>query len=66
MVKDRIDSDLTKMDDYDRVNATVRYTGTKIKPYVRIVNFFDTRYEEITGYGTPGLSVYGGVEVPLT
>jgi outer membrane cobalamin receptor len=54
------------MDDYDRVDATVRYTGTKIKPYVRIVNLFDTRYEEITGYGTPGLSVYGGVEVPLT
>jgi vitamin B12 transporter len=66
LVKDRIESDLTKMDDYDRLNATIRYTGGPISPYVRIVNLFDTRYEEVTGYGTPGLSVYGGVEVPLT
>lgn len=66
MVKDRIDSDLKKMDDYDRVNATIRYTGGPVNPYIRVVNLFDTRYEEVTGYGTPGLSVYGGIEVPLT
>lgn len=66
MVKDRIESDLKKMDDYDRVNATIRDTGGPVNPYVRVVNLFDTRYEEITGYGTPGLSVYGGIEVSLS
>jgi vitamin B12 transporter len=66
MVKDRIESDLKKMDDYERVNATIRYTGGTINPYVRVVNLFDTRYEEIVGYGTPGLSVFGGIEIPLT
>lgn len=66
MVKDRIDSDLKKMDDYDRVNATIRYTAGPVNPYIRVVNLFDKRYEEITGYGTQGLSVYGGIEVPIT
>jgi len=65
MVKDRIDSDLSKMDNYDRVDTTIRYTGGVVNPYVRIINLFDTRYEEITGYGTPGLSAYGGIEIPL-
>jgi vitamin B12 transporter len=65
MVKDRIDSSSETMDDYERVDALVRYNARSIRPYVRIVNFFDTRYEEVTGYGTPGLSVFGGLEMVL-
>jgi vitamin B12 transporter len=65
LVKDRVESDLKKMDDYDLFNAAIRYTGGAVNPYMRVVNLFDTRYEEINGYGSPGLSVYAGIEVPL-
>jgi vitamin B12 transporter len=65
MVKDRIDSDLSNMDDYERVDLTVRYEAKNVTPYLRVVNLFDARYEEVTGYGTPGLSAFAGFEVKL-
>jgi len=31
--------------------------------YTRIENLFDVQYEEVFGFGTPGLSFYGGLKL---
>lgn len=32
---------------------------------IRIENLLDTDYEEVFGYGTAGLSFYGGIQLSL-
>ncbi len=35
----------------------------RVRIFARVENLFDQAYEEAFGYGTPGLSVYGGTKV---
>lgn len=58
---DRIDSDGTPMDDYERVDLSLRYTlRPGLEPYLRVENLFDDEYEEIPGFTAPGsLAVVG-------
>lgn len=54
----------TMLDDYILVNLSGTYDVTdRVQLLARVDNLFDEEYEEIAGYGTPGLSGYGGVKV---
>ncbi len=54
-VDDRVDSSGLAMDDYRRVDLTVRYRLTRrFAPYLRIENLLDADYEEVPGFTTPG------------
>jgi|GEM_PF-184789 len=59
---DTIDSSNYQLEDYVLLNAKFSYD---IRPgltaYVRGENLLDEKYETVRGYGTPGLSVYGGL-----
>ncbi len=64
-VADTLDSGVN-LDDYWLVNAKVSYEFMPgIKAYVRGENLLDENYQTVLGYGTPGLSVYGGVQFAL-
>lgn len=66
LVNGRKDSDGTKMDNYERVDFSTSYQLTEnIRPFVRVRNLFDQDYEEVSGFGTFGFSVYGGAEIAL-
>lgn len=61
-VQDRIDSDGTAMDDYERVDLTTEYAvNAHVYPYVRIENVLDQDYEEVSGFSSPGFTAIGGV-----
>ena len=46
------------------VNLRGSYAVLKnLSLFARVDNLFDKKYEEVSGYGTPGLSVFGGVKV---
>ncbi|MCF6158001.1 MAG: TonB-dependent receptor [wastewater metagenome] len=63
MVRDRIDSDGTKMDNYWTADLMTSYDITKLMTaYIRIENLFDYDYEEITGFSSLGFTAYGGLE----
>jgi len=36
-----------------------------LRLYVKCENLFDEQYEEVYGYGTAGLSVYGGFKLNI-
>lgn len=56
----------TRLDDYWLVNAKVSYEFSPgMKAYVRAENLLDEKYQTLLGYGTPGLSVYGGIQFAL-
>lgn len=64
-VADALDSG-TKLDDYWLLNAKVAYEfDPGWKAYIRAENLLDERYQTMLGYGTPGLSVYGGIQFTL-
>ena len=49
---------------YLLVNLAASYDITRwLQLFARIDNLFDREYEEAYGYGTPGISAYGGVKV---
>jgi vitamin B12 transporter len=54
----------TSLGSYVIVNLAVEY---KITPqaaiYARVDNLFDREYEEVLGFGTPGVSAFGGIKV---
>lgn len=53
-----------KMGDYTLVNLAGSYDVTKnLQIFGRVDNLFDREYEEVAGYGTPGISAFGGVKV---
>ena len=53
-----------KMGDYTLINLAAAYDVTKsLQLFGRIDNLFDRKYEEVAGYGTPGIAAYGGVKV---
>ncbi len=55
-----------KLDDYWLINAKVAYEFTPgMKAYIRAENLLDEKYQTVLGYGTPGLSVYGGIQFAL-
>lgn len=64
-VADTIDGG-TDLDDYVLLNAKISY---EFKPgwkaYVRGENLLDQDYQTVLGYGTSGLSVYGGIQFAL-
>lgn len=58
------DSNTRKMKDYLLVNLAGSYDVTKnLQVFGRVDNLFDRQYEEVAGYGTPGIGAYGGVKV---
>lgn len=49
---------------YLLVNLATSYDITRwLQLFARVDNLFDREYEEAYGYGTPGISAYGGVKV---
>ncbi|MEJ2193281.1 MAG: TonB-dependent receptor, partial [Ignavibacteriaceae bacterium] len=54
------------IDDYTLVNLAAHYDLFKfLKIFVRVENLLDVDYEEVFGFGTPNLSVFGGVKLTL-
>jgi len=52
------------LDDYILVNLAASHQITpNLKGFVRVNNLFDENYEEVSGYGTAGLSGYAGVKL---
>ncbi len=50
------------LDDWIRVDLTGSYALTEqLTLYARVDNLFDEQYQQIVGYGTPGISAYGGL-----
>ncbi len=53
-----------KLSPYTLVNIATSYQATDtLKIFGRIDNLFDKDYEEVAGYGTPGLSAYAGIRL---
>lgn len=62
-IGERDDSNET-LDDYILVNLAASHQITdNLKGFVRVDNLFDEEYEEVSGYGTAGLSGYAGVKL---
>ncbi len=56
--------DRVRVDQYTLVNLSTSYNITKnLQAFGRVENLFDKEYEEVKGYGTPGLSVFGGMKL---
>lgn len=52
----------TKLAPYSIVNLSGSYNITKtLSLFARVENLLDEDYEEAGGYGTPGLSIFGGI-----
>ncbi len=55
-------SDGSRLNDWTRVDINARYAlSERLELFGRIENLFDTHYQQILGYGTPGLSGSLGV-----
>lgn len=66
LVRDRIDSDMTDMDDYEVVNFAASYqVNPNLRPFFRIDNLFDQNYEEVNGFESSDFAAYGGLEISL-
>jgi len=49
---------------YTLVNLAASYDIFKnIQVFGRVENLFDRKYEDVWGYGTPGLSLFGGIKI---
>lgn len=56
----------TRLGGYVTTNVAATYKLTKeIDLFARVENLFDKEYEEVLGFGTPGVSGFGGVRVSL-
>jgi vitamin B12 transporter len=56
----------TDLDEYFVLNVAGSYNITPgVELMARIDNVLDEDYEESAGYGTPGLSAYGGFKITL-
>lgn len=63
-VRDRIDSDLLPLDDYERLDATLDYAATpRAGVYLRVENLLDEEIQEIRGFTTPGATAVLGLRV---
>lgn len=64
-VADTLDGD-PPLNDYWLVNAKIAYEFSPgVKAYVRAENLLDEKYQTVSGFNTPGLSVYGGLQFAL-
>ena len=55
-----------QMDPFTLLNGTISWDiFPNIQLYLRMDNILDQQYELIKGYGTPGLSAYGGFKIQL-
>jgi vitamin B12 transporter len=55
-----------QMDPFTLLNAVISWDILpNIQLYLRMDNILDQQYELIKGYGTPGLSAYGGFKIQL-
>ncbi len=55
-----------QLDPYVLLNVAAHYRLFDfLRLNLRIENLLDSDYEEVFGYGTAGLSVYGGINVTL-
>ncbi len=65
VVSDRIDSDGSDLDDYERVDLALGYElkGGRVEPYLRLENLLDEEYEEVNGFTSPGSVAVVGVRV---
>lgn len=62
-VGDRRDR-IFRLDDYVTVNLALTYRPRcQHELFVRLDNLFDADYEEVRGYGVPGIAAYGGVRL---
>jgi len=72
-IGDRYDTDYSsnlpvrvKLKEYVRVDLAANYDINKnIQIFGRIENIFDEDYEEVKGYGTPGISAYAGLKLKI-
>jgi vitamin B12 transporter len=56
----------TILGSYDLVNLSAHYNlFESLQLYVRTENLFDVQYEEVYGYGIPGLSIYSGFKLNI-
>ena len=63
-INDRIDSTGLSMDDYNRVDLSLRYQALDwLWPYVRVENLYDEDYEEVPGFESPGSTFMVGVSL---
>ncbi|MBN1871398.1 MAG: TonB-dependent receptor [Candidatus Omnitrophica bacterium] len=54
----------TILDDYHKVDVSARYLVNEyLELFGRIENLLDKHYQEVDGYGVPGISFYGGGKV---
>ncbi|MEM7586248.1 MAG: TonB-dependent receptor, partial [Acidobacteriota bacterium] len=66
MVRDRIDSDGSDADDYERLDLSLDYRATRLlKPYLRLENVLDEDYSEVPGFTSPGFTAAVGLSVGL-
>ena len=62
---EEMNTDGTTLDGWTRVDVTARYAvNDSVELFGRVENLFDEDYQQILGYGTPGLS--GSVGLRLT
>lgn len=72
-VGNRFDNDFStfpatqvKLSSYTVVNLRAQYRVTDyLEVFARVENLFDKDYEEVLGFGTPGIGGFGGVRVTL-
>ena len=66
-VSEIYDSSVSRnLSSYSLVNLSSSYKMTRgLTIFARIDNLLDEDYEEAGGYGTPGLSIFGGIRVSL-
>ena len=54
------------LDSYTLLNIAGHYNLFKfLRLFARIENLLDTDYEEVYGYGTPGLSAFAGLKLTI-
>ncbi|HTQ99058.1 MAG TPA: TonB-dependent receptor [Candidatus Acidoferrum sp.] len=63
---DQSGSKIVQLSDFDVIDLTTSYDFTgNLQGYVRLENAFDEKYQEVTGYNTPGAALYVGVRYRL-
>ncbi len=59
---DELDSSGATVDSWTKVDLRASYALTDtVDLYGRVDNLFDEQYQQILGYGTPGISAYAGI-----
>lgn len=55
-----------KLDAYTLINLAAHYDMFNfLRLFARVENLFDTQYEEVFGFGTPGLAFFGGLKIVI-